>query len=193
MRVPGTVRHDLRADIESCGYFPDLVEDAILSATADETVLDFVVHHEPTFNNDEIHRHLTVLVLTPTRLVIGHTDDHPADESMPGSYATTSTESVKLSGINSVVLTRVVTKPEDYRPGPAGVHETWLTVGWGAVRRVDLEAATCGDPQCEADHGYTGTMVGDDLSLRMSTAVDGAGRVERLVRFSHTLQRAAAG
>src|SRR6185295_11652069 len=78
MRV-GSTRKDLRAEIDACGYFPELVEDAIMLALADEELLDFVVHHEPTFNRDEIHRHVTVLALTPTRLVIGHTDDRPAD------------------------------------------------------------------------------------------------------------------
>jgi hypothetical protein len=65
-------------------------------------------------------------------------------------------------------------------------------VGWGAVRRIDLEQASCSDPQCEADHGYTGALVGDDLTVRMSVAADGAERVARLVRFASSLQQRAA-
>jgi hypothetical protein len=60
------------------------------------------------------------------------------------------------------------------------------------VRRVDLELATCSDPQCEADHGYTGTLVGDDLTVRMSAAADGADRVARLISFAVSLQRATS-
>lgn len=188
----GSVRKDLRADIEACGYFPDLVEDAVLLALGEEELLDFVVHHEPTFTHDEVHRHVTVLALTPSRLIVGHTDDQPAEPPMTGIAAASSTESVSLSKINTVVLTRVVTRPEDYRAGTTDVSETWLSVGWGAVRRLDLEQASCTDPQCEADHGYTGALVGDDLTVRMSAAADGTDRVTRLVRFSSTLQRAAA-
>lgn len=188
----GSTRRDLRADIEACGYFPDLVEDAIVLAVGEEELLDFVVHHEPTFNNDEIHRHVTVLALTPTRLIVGHTDDQPAEPPATGIAAASSTESVALSRIGTVVLTRVVAQPETYRAGGADVSETWLTVGWGAVRRLDLEQASCSDPACEADHGYTGALVGDDLTVRMSAAADGADRVDRLTRFSSALQRAAA-
>ena len=188
----GSTRRDLRAEIDACGYFPDLVEDATMVAVGDEELLEFVVHHEPTFDRDEIHRHVTILALTPTRLVVGHTDDHPAEPPMEGTFAAASTESVMLSKINSVVLTRVVARPEEYRTGSADVSETWLSVGWGAVRRVDLEVATCSDPQCEADHGYTGTLVGDDLTVRMSAAADGRDRVDRLVSFATALQRAAA-
>jgi hypothetical protein len=130
--------------------------------------------------------------LTPTRLIVGHTDDHPAEPPATGTYAAASTESVALSKINTVVVTRVVTQPESYRSGSDEVHETWLSVGWGAVRRIDLEQATCSDPQCEADHGFTGSLVGDDLTVRMSAAADGADRVARLVAFASTLQRAAA-
>ncbi len=188
----GSTRKDLRADIDATGYFPELVSDGIAMAVAEEELLDFVVHHEPTFDRDEIHRHVTVLALTPTRLVVGHTDDQPADPPLTGTFAASSTESVPLGKINTVVLTRVVTQPEAYQSGSRDVNETWLSVGWGAVRRVDLEQAACEDPQCEADHGYTGTLAGDDLSVRMSAAADGPERVHRLVRFATTLQRAAA-
>jgi Family of unknown function (DUF5998) len=188
----GSTRKELRAEIDACGYFPELVEDAIMIALADEELVDFVVHHEPTFNQNEIHRHVTVLALTPSRLIVGHTDDHPAEEPMTGTFAAASTESVPLSKIDTVVLTRVVGQPEEYRAGSSEVNETWLSVGWGAVRRVDLELATCSDPQCEADHGYTGTLVGDDLTVRMSAAADGADRVARLVSFSISLQRATS-
>ena len=188
----GSTRRDLRADIEACGYFPDLVEDAVVLAVGEEELLDFVVHHEPTFNHDEIHRHVTVLALTPTRLIVGHTDDQPAEPPATGIAAASSTESVALSRIGTVVLTRVVTQPERYRAGGTDVSETWLTVGWGAVRRLDMEQASCSDPDCEADHGYTGSLVGDDLTVRMSAAADGPDRVDRLTRFSSALQRAAA-
>jgi len=159
------MRKDLRSEIDACGYFPELVEDAILIAVADEELLDFVVHHEPTFNHDEIHRHVTVLALTPTRLIVGHTDDQPAEPPATGIYAASSSESVALGKINTVVLTRVVNSPESYRSGSTDVNETWLSVGWGAVRRLDMEPASCSDPQCDADHGYTGALVGDDLTV----------------------------
>lgn len=188
----GSTRRELRAEIDACGYFPELVEDTIMESVGDEELMDFVVHHEPTFDRDEIHRHVTILALTPTRLIVGHTDDHPAEPPMEGTFAAASTESVLLSKINSVVLTRVVARPAEYRAGSADVTETWLSVGWGAVRRVDLEVASCSDPQCEADHGYTGTLVGDDLTVRMSAAADGRDRVARLVSFATALQRAAA-
>lgn len=185
-------RRNLRQEIEACGYFPDLVEDAITMALADEELLDFVVHHEPTFNGDEIHRHVTVLALTPTRLLVGHTDDHHDDPPGAGPSAAASTESVPLAKIDTVVLTRVVPNPETFTARRPQVVETWLTVGWGTMRRLDLEQASCEDPECTADHGYTGSLVGDDLTVRMSAAADGADRVDRLTRFSSALQRAAA-
>lgn len=182
------MRSALRSDLESCGYFPALVEDAVLLAVGGEEVLEFVVHHEPTFNRDEIHRHLTVLILTPTRLVVGHTDEQPAEVPGGPMSAATSTESINLAAINTVALTRVVARPERYRLGDPA-YEAWLSVSWGAMRRIDLEPATCGDPNCEADHGLTGTMTPDDLIVRMSAAADGAERVASLVRFTTSLQR----
>lgn len=181
----------LRTDIQRSGYYPDLVADALDTALAGEVLTSYVVHHEATFDHDELRRHITVLALTPTRLIVGHTDEHGADEQNPVPYATASTEAVRLERVDSVVVTRVVSDPAKHRPGgPAA--EVVLTIGWGAVSRIDLEPASCGDPQCEADHGYTGTASNDDLSLRVSEVADGADVVAQALAFAAALSQATA-
>jgi hypothetical protein len=94
-----------------------------------------------------------------------------------------------------VVLTRMVSNPAE-TAGEARVHggvsEAVLTIGWGAVGRIDLEPATCGDPQCEADHGYQGSISADDFSMRMSATADGADDVRRLLEFARALSAATA-
>lgn len=179
----------LRAAIDHAGYHPELVADAVDAAVAGEAVEAFVVHQETTFDAEEVRRHITVLALTPGRLVLGHADDHPADTVTPASYVTASTEAVPLSAIRSVVVNRVVTDPMRYRGGTAPAEVT-VTIGWGAVSRLDLEPATCGDPECEGDHGYTGTASADDIALRVSEAAEGADAVTRLLGFAAALSRA---
>lgn len=181
----------LRGDIERSGYYPDLVSDALETALAGETLSSYVVHHEATFDRDQLRRHVTVLVLTPTRLIVGHTDEHGPDDTSPGPYASASTEAVRLERVDSVVVTRVVAAPEGHRRGgPA--REVVLTIGWGAVSRIDLEPAGCSDPECEADHGYTGTASNDDLSLRVSEAADGPDVVRQALVFAAALSEATA-
>lgn len=188
--MPNTGIHEgLRQAIQQAGYYPALVEDALRTALAGEPPRSFIVHHEPHFDRDEIRRHCSVLVLTPTRLVVGHTDEYPSDESHPLPYATTSTEAVPLDRISSVVVSRTVTSPASYNSGDP-VREVVLTVGWGAMSRVDLEPAGCGDPECEADHGYSGSLTSDDFSLRMSEAAEGARRIEDMLDFARTLSAA---
>ena len=182
---------DLRAAVERCGYYPTLVLDSLSVALADEPVSSFLVHHEATFDRDELRRHLTVLVLTPTRLVVGHTDDHPPDEVSSSPHATTSTESVRIERISSVVVSRVVDDPAQH--AAAGLpREVVLTLGWGAISRLDLEPAVCGDPDCEADHGYTGAATLDDFSVRVSQAADGVDGVAQALEFARSLARATA-
>jgi hypothetical protein len=67
-----------------------------------------------------------------------------------------------------------------------------LTIGWGAVSRIDIEPATCGDPSCDAEHGFTGSAANDDLSLRVSAAADGADSVGKLLSFAEALSQATA-
>jgi hypothetical protein len=188
--MPDTGIHEgLRLAIQQAGYYPALVSDTLGTALAGEPVQSYIVHHEPHFDRDELRRHVSVLVLTPTRLIVGHTDEYPSDESHPLPYATTSTEAVPIDRVSSVVVSRTVTSPASYRTGDPA-REVVLTVGWGAMSRVDLEPAGCGDPECEADHGYTGSLTSDDFSLRVSEAADGGRRVEDMLDFARTLSAA---
>ena len=74
--------------------------------------MSFLVHHEPTIDErDEVRRHVTVLVLTPSRLILAHTDEHAPDDLLPAPYTSTSTEAITLSAIRSVVVNRMVANP----------------------------------------------------------------------------------
>ena len=175
---------ELRDAIDRTGYYPDVVAEGVDSAVAGEEVVSFFVHHEPTFDRDEVRRHLSVAVLTPSRLILAHTDEHEGDDLLPEPYTSTSTEAISLSSVKSVVVTRMVTNPSG---GPTPPAEAVLTIGWGGVARLDLEPASCGDPECDADHGYTGTMAADDFSLRVSAAADGPDAVPNLLSFADSL------
>lgn len=187
----GSVRQALHTDIEHSGYYPDLVAEALDTSMAGEDLLSYVVHHEATFDRDELRRHATVLALTPTRLIVAHTDEYPADDVSSVPYATTSTEAVRLERVDSVVVTRVVANPATHKSG-GPLREVVLTIGWGAVSRIELEPASCGDPACDADHGYSGTSSNDDLALRVSEAADGPGVVRQTLAFAAALSEATA-
>jgi hypothetical protein len=172
--------------ISQSGYHPEVVAAGLADALAGEHVDDFVLHHEPTFDRDEVRRHMTVLVLTGSRLVLVHTDEHPPDEVLTQPYTSTTSEAVPVSSIRSVVVTRMVTA------GSPAVSEALMTISWGAVSRLDLEPARCGDPECEADHGFTGTLAGDDFTLRLSATADGGAAVQHLLRFARSLSMRTA-
>jgi Family of unknown function (DUF5998) len=182
---------DLRSAIERSGYYPELVAESLDSALAGEPVRAFLVHHEATFDRDELRRHVTVLVLTASRLVVAHTDDHPADEVSPLPTAVTTTESVPIARLGSVMVSRTVSEPATYRPG-SSPSDVVLTLGWGAVSRLDLEPASCSDPDCEGDHGYTGTATADDLSVRVSEVGDGSDGVHQALAFASAVNAAVA-
>ena len=181
---------ELREALDRTGYYPEVVADAVTEAVGGEHVVSFYVHHEPTFERDEVRRHQSVIVLTPSRLILAHTDEHTGDDLLPEPYTSTSTEAVNLSAVSSVVVTRMTANPT---AGPQPPVEAVLTIGWGAVNRVDLEPAGCNDPQCEADHGYTGTLSSDDFSLRVSAAADGSNAVGGLLSFAASLSARTRG
>lgn len=180
---------DLTASIEQAGYYPALVADVVAAALGGERIDNHLVHLETTFDRDVVRRHITVLVLTQTRLLIAHADDHADDPPAPQEVATATTESIPLSAVRGVMLTHVVERPENYVPGSLG-REITLTLGWGTVARVDLVPASCSDPDCDADHGYEGTVTGDDIALRIAAAADGDDKLARALRFARDLSAA---
>jgi len=194
MRDTRVTADDLRAAIERTGYYPGLVTDAVWSSLGAEPVTAYVVTHDAIFDPGmEVRRHITVLALTPTRLIYSHTDEHPPEEPESRPLAETSTEAVRFSRVSSVALTRVVPDPSSYVAGVTMPSEVVLTIGWNVLSHVELEPAHCGDENCEADHGYMGTITADDLTLRMSEAADGEEGVRQVLSFAAALGDATAG
>jgi hypothetical protein len=185
----------MRDAIERSGYYPGVVSDAVSSALGTEPVVSYVVHHDALFDPGmEVRRHMTVLALTPTRLIYSHTDESPADANDADSrpQAETSTEAVRFAQITSVAVTRVIPDPASYIPGTTMPSEVVLTIGWNVLSHIELEPAHCGDDSCEADHGYTGTMTADDLTMRLSEAADGEGAVRQVLAFAQALSEATS-
>jgi hypothetical protein len=166
-----------------------LVADTMATALAGEEPVSYVLQHEATFDREELRRHISLLLLTPSRLLVVHIDDFPPDEGYPMPYASANSEAVRISDVRSVVVNRIVGNPAVHKPG-GDVREVMLTIGWGAVARIDLEPAACGDPECTAEHGLTGASANDDFSVRVSEAGDGADAVRRTLEFAAALSAA---
>ncbi|WP_298252827.1 DUF5998 family protein [uncultured Arthrobacter sp.] len=181
-------RRDLDASLERAGFYPRLVADVVHDALDGREPLSHVAHLETHFERTEVHRHITVLVLTEDMLVITHVDDQELDESGEQVMAQISTESVPVSQIRSVVLSYLYAQPQDYKPSDQ-VREMTLAIAWSGGQRLDLGPAGCGDPQCEADHGYTGTVAQEDIVLRVSAEADGAQAVQNAKAFARALRK----
>lgn len=192
MRAPissDSLPSDLLKAIDRAGYHPAIVRDVVAAGLGGDEVRSHLVHLETTFDRDSIRRHITVLALTATRLLIVHTDDHQDEHTGPIEVATATSESIPLRDVRGVMLTHVIPKPESYVPGSLG-RELTLTLGWGAVSRVDLYPGGCGDPACDADHGYDGTVTSDDIALRISADADGESALANALSFATTLTAA---
>ncbi|MEE6281161.1 DUF5998 family protein [Georgenia sunbinii] len=176
----------LRADLDRAGYYPTLVSGVLDVALAGEEVRAYLVHPETTFDSREVRRHLTALALTPTRLVMAHVDDVPTDD-IPTAAATT--EAVPLHRIASVALTHGVSDPAETHGG-IQVEELTIAVTWGGAQQVEIAPASCGDPDCDADHGYTGFLTPEDVVMRISAQAEGADALDKALAFARELSAA---
>nr|WP_083655311.1 DUF5998 family protein [Vaginimicrobium propionicum] len=173
----------LKFDIDQRGFFPELTYAEVREVLSGEPIIDFLLHNEATFAHEQIGRHMTVLVLTQTRFLCCHIDEQNDNPTQLGAVITT--DVLPLSELGAVTVTKVM----GFESNTTTIKEAWLTLGWRNVRRIDLEPASCSDPNCDADHGYTGISDSEDMVIRMSDAADGANEVANLVRFASQLQR----
>ena len=124
------------------------------------------------------------LVLDTLRLAAGE------EEILSGMVQaeTTFAEAVHRH-LTVLALTRGVSDPAQ---GGGTLTEMTIAVSWGSVRRLDMEPATCGDPDCQADHGMTGVSVPDDVVIRVAAGVEGAAALARAETFAGRLSQMAA-
>ncbi|MCY1158070.1 MAG: cell wall biosynthesis glycosyltransferase [Citricoccus sp.] len=186
---PDGVPPSLGADLERAGFYPELVADVLDSVLDGRTVTSHLVHVDTHFDYDEIHRHITVLALAGDIMAALHLDDHALDDAGEQVMAQVSTEVVPLRRIDSVVATTVHPQPQDFRRGDP-VAEVTLSVTWAGGQRIDLAPAACADPNCDADHGYTGTSAREDLVLRVAAEAEGQRAVDSALAFYRELRRA---
>jgi len=189
------VQPSLADDLAKAGYYPELVSSVIDVALANEPVDAHLVHVQTTFD-EEIRRHLTVLLLTPTRLITAHVDDHEGDADNPPSAAAT-TEAVPLREIRSVGLTHLIAEPAKYHgaidsAGQVGASELNIAISWGVAGRIELEQMDCGNPDCEGEHGVIGQLLADDLVVRVASAAEGPDATAAAIEFARKLSAATA-
>jgi hypothetical protein len=182
-----TMQRTLEQAVATAGYYPALVASVLRTAIGSESVRAHFVHTETTFDADEVRRHMTVLVITERRLLRLHVDDGAGHVEQSLHEAQATVESQTLASIENLALTHVVHHPEHFAEGDLP-SELVLAVGWRVHSRIELEPATCGDETCEADHGYTGSITGDDSLVRVSAIADGEETVRALVDFAGVLQ-----
>ena len=164
-------RRSLDASIERAGFYPTLLADVVHDALDGREPLSHLLHLETHFDRTEVHRHITVL-----------------DECGVQMMAQVSTESVPVTQIRSVVLGYMYSQPQNYKPSDQA-RELTLAIAWSGGQRLDMGPAGWADPQCEADHGYTGTIAQEDIVLRVSAEADGIQAVQNAKAFARALRK----
>lgn len=189
MRADHSPRQQMATDIKNAGFYPELVLDTLEDALAGLEPVSHIVQVETHFDQNEVHRHITVLVLAGQYLLVAHLDDQNLDERGQQVVAHVSTETLHVSKISTLTLSCAYPQPQNYTPG-APVSEVSLLISWTGSQRLDLAPADCPDPACDADHGLTGMAPREDIMLRVSTGADGAQQTERARTFARDLRAA---
>lgn len=187
-----TKGRDLESALQRAGFYPRLVADVVNDALDGQPCLAHLVHLETHFDRTEVHRHITVLVLTEEMLVITHVDDQQLDDAGEQMVAQVSTESVPVGQIRSVVLSYIYAQPQDYKPSDPA-RELTVSIAWSGGQRLEMGPASCGDPQCDSEHGYSGTVVQEDIALRISAEAEGLQAVADAKAFARALRAVNTG
>lgn len=182
-------REQLAADIKHAGFYPELVIEVVDDALAGLEPEAHFVQHETHFSRNDLHRHISVMVLCGSLLVLAHLDDQNLEEETQGTVAHVSVEAVNLRALKAVTISYGYDQPQNYTPGMEPT-EISFQVAWSGSLRLDLAPASCPDPTCTADHGYAGSATREDIAVRVSATADGPAAVQQARRFARALHRA---
>ena len=178
------------ADIKHAGFYPDLVLEVVDDALAGMNPDAHFVQHETHFSRDDFHRHITVMVLCGEHVIFAHLDDQHLEGDAQGTVAHVSVEAVHLSALNGVTISYGFSQPQAYNPGNTAPAEISFQIAWTGSLHMELAPAGCQDPQCNADHGFTGDARREDIAVRVSATAEGPESVQRAPDFARALHRA---
>lgn len=179
----------LAQDIHRAGFYPELVLDTVEDALAGLAPQTHLVQVETHFDQNEVHRHITVLVLAGDYLLVAHLDDQNLDDRGQQVVAHVSLETLHVSRIKTLTISYSYPQPQHYQPGTPP-SEVSMLISWTGSQRLDLQPADCPDPSCDGDHGYTGVSPREDIVTRMSVQGDGAEATAQAHAFSRALRAA---
>lgn len=180
-----SITHDLHHELLSSGYYPELTEQLISDAVMTESIVEYFTHMETTLDTESIRRHQSALVVTETRFISLHVDEVEFEGGEP--HVVIATESIPLSRVNSVTVSRAFANPSSESAVDLRLSEVTIAIAWDHVKRIEMEPARCADPHCERDHGFAGSQIADDLVLRISALADGAAKLSAAVGFAQSL------
>lgn len=181
---------ELVSDIMRAGFYPELVMDAVGTVFEPDEIISHLVQLETHFDREEIHRHITVLVLTESHLLAAHLDDQQLDDQGEVVAAHINSEVIPLGKLGTITTNLTYLQPQDFIPGTRA-SELQLSIAWTGSQRLDLAPADCPDPQCTtADHGLTGSGVREDIMVRVSASADGAVAIVSAQKFASALRQA---
>lgn len=185
MRGATTLTHD----IQKAGFYPELVLDTVAEALGGLEPTAHLVQVETQFDQNEVHRHITVLVIAGEYLLVAHLDDQNLDDEGQQVLAHVSVETLHVSKLTTLTVSYSYPQPQDYSPGHP-VSEVSLLIAWTGSHRLDIQPAECSEPGCDAAHGYTGVVPREDMLIRISASADGAEATEQARQFARALRTA---
>ena len=108
---------ELAHDIERAGFYPQLVANVMGQQLGERQILSHYVHVETHFGYDDLHRHITVLVLAEGNVLAAlHLNDLEDELDAGTPRASVATEIIPLSKVGSCVVTTGFDDPHQYQP-----------------------------------------------------------------------------
>ena len=190
MDNPTPEYEQLIEEIKVAGFYPDLVLEVVDEALVGLTPDAHFVQHETHFTRNDFHRHITVMLLCGEFLIFAHLDDQRLDGEEQGTVAHVSIEALPLSDLNAVTISYGFSEPQTYRTGETTPAEISFQIAWTGSMHMEIAPATCQDPNCNANHGYSGDARREDIIVRVSATADGPESVLHAQHFARALHRA---
>lgn len=169
-------------------FYERLVLHSLTNLRGNRELEAFLLDSSTSFENDGLVRQQLILMLTQTDLMVCYIEEI-ADLPDSDSKLRISTEIVPIQKLGPFQVQRYYSNPGRFGSADSYLNEVVLSLSWTRTQAIDIGPASCDDPECTNEHGYTGQSRLGDYSAKYSRKLDNQYWIEHAEKFATTLER----
>jgi hypothetical protein len=169
-------------------FYDRLVLNSLSNLRGAKEIQAFLLDSSTSFEHDGLVRQQLVLMLTESELLVCYVEEI-AEMPDSDSKLRVSTEIVPIRRLGPFQVQRYYSNPAKFGSSESVLNEVVLSLSWTGNQALDIGPASCDDPECTNEHGFTGQSRMGDYTAKYSLKLDNQYWIDHAEKFATSLEQ----